>query len=61
MNDEKIMKVISSEEFQAEKERLMKHYNVTASAKYTLEPREDFIAHIIREFVKVAIKRGAYE
>lgn len=51
---DEVMAVINSDEFQKEKERLVKYYNVSASAKYTLEPRDDFIASIIREFLKAA-------
>lgn len=53
---EKIMQVINSEEFQKEKDRLVKHYNISASAKYTLEPRDDFITAIIKEFVRAAFQ-----
>lgn len=51
-----LKEVFDSQEFQEAKERLVKHYNITASAKSTLEPRDDFIFKVIREFVEVAVK-----
>lgn len=55
--DYKLLKeVFDSQEFQDAKERLVKYYNITASAKGTLEPRDDFIFKVIREFVEIAVR-----
>ena len=57
LTDNKAIKqIIEGEEFQTIKDRLVKHYNINASAKYTLEPRDDFIYHIIKEFIEIAIR-----
>lgn len=53
---QKLKEVFDTPEFQEAKTRLVKHYNVNASAKGTLEPRDDFIFKVIREFVEIAIK-----
>lgn len=53
---EELKKVFDSSEFQKEKERLVKYYNISASAKYTLEPRDDFIFKVIREFIEIKEK-----
>lgn len=53
---QEIKKVFDSEEFQQAKDKLVKRYSVTASSKGTLEPRDDFILKVIREYIELAVK-----
>lgn len=53
-NNSDVMEILDSPEFEAEKDRLVEHYNITASAKYTLDPRDEFIRHIIKAFLEIA-------
>jgi len=46
INDQ-LKKVMDDPTFQQELKQLVAHYNVSASAKYTLEPRTDFVRHVV--------------
>lgn len=50
--------VINGESFKAEADRLVKYYNISASAKYTLEPRNDFVKKIVIAFAEQCHLRG---
>lgn len=54
MLHQKTIEIMQNEKFKAEADRLVKYYNITASAKYTLEPRYDFIKAIIRASLETA-------
>lgn len=55
---EQTLEIMNDETFKTEVKRLIKHYNITASAKYTLEPRNDFIQAIVRAALEMRDERA---
>lgn len=48
-----IKRTMEKQEFRDRLADLIRHYNISASAKYTLTPTEDFVYKVIREFVEL--------